>query len=102
MPFRSVMAEVQEATARNENASDVGEIDPETAENIAALAIPAAAVFQDDGRVYFSEMLSIPIGNTNTCSYCGYSRWWTKSCGQRICDACHPNPWGEDYISNVV
>jgi len=66
------------------------------------LAIQAAMGHQHDSRVYFSEMLSIPIGNTNSCSYCGYSRWWTKSCGQRICDACHPNPWGEDYISNVV
>ena len=42
---------------------------------------------EDETRIPSSELLDKTRG---ACAACGQSRWWTKTCGQRMCAVCHP------------
>ena len=48
---------------------------------------------EDETRIPSRELLD-KSRDTNTCSACGQSRWWTKQCGQRMCAVCHPGASG--------
>ncbi len=101
MVFRSAMAEVQKAVARNESVENVpadevhqaipavGEQDREHLhDRTPRTRAPAAP--DDTERVYFSDLLAIPAGDA-ACPCCGKAPWWDHA-GRRTCGVCHPNP----------
>lgn|GEM_PF-5090033 len=64
----------------------------------------AAAAVPDDNavRVYPSDIRLILVAELGACSCCGKAQWWTKSCGQRVCGICHPNPHREELVSDAA
>ena len=65
----------------------------------------ATAVTNENAvRVFFSDILAIPVAELGTCRYCSKAQWWTKTGAgdQQVCGICHPNPHKEELVSDAA